>query len=656
MPWIQLIAVTAVLLTFFEKPLWCNEPETVVSVHRPCENPMYPSYPITYLELLGNLLIELGLFLPIALHSLLMWFAQGRAFFVGSQQMAWSPGADDEYFTCMRQRARMVLIILYVGDLLHGYLTPIYYFRFAPYLRIGFVVLYSNATRDRLRLVLRTLPDVLNIFALVICYIAFFSWLGVLVFPSGTAENEKFFDDMLAGMWSLYILMTTANFPDVMMPAYRENRLAVLFFLVFIMLGVFFLINLLTAVVFNAYKRQVDENKRQRRQRQSDNLKAAFELLCTEVPGAGHRAVTLETMRALFAELNHYQDIAYITEDDADRHFQQLDTSHDQMLSIDEFNALARELAIRFADDPRPPLVERVFKDLHKSPAWQSLKKAVNRDLFDAVIDTALAFNVALTVAETWGAICGESGGGFSAEGLWWSVAEIFFTLFYVCEACLKITVHGFDRYWMNLKNRFDFVVTITTTVVAVYVYIPNSVNSHSWIHYVQMIRLLRILRLLFLVNSFRVIVRTFVRMLPDAVAIIKVFLCVMYIFAVVGVQLFGGVINTDPTSPYSAKLASSDFGEADYYTNNFNDMPSAMVTLFELTVVNNWFVLADGFAITCGRWAYLYFVLVHLICVVICLNIVVAFILDIFIEEYELNLQCTSAEDIQFDLPKYEE
>ena len=35
--------------------------------------------------------------------------------------------------------------------------------------------------------------------------------------------------------------------------------------------------------------------------------------------------------------------------------------------------------------------------------------------------------------------------------------------------------------------------------------------------------------------------------------------------------------------------LEASDFGQAGYGPNNFNDLPSGMITLFELLVVNNW-------------------------------------------------------------------
>jgi hypothetical protein len=55
------------------------------------------------------------------------------------------------------------------------------------------------------------------------------------------------------------------------------------------------------------------------------------------------------------------------------------------------------------------------------------------------------------------------------------------------------------------------------------------------------------------------------------------------------------------------------------------------------LLIVNNWFVIADGFAIAVGtKWARLFFIAFYAICVLICLNVVVAFALDAFHENAE--------------------
>lgn len=53
--------------------------------------------------------------------------------------------------------------------------------------------------------------------------------------------------------------------------------------------------------------------------------------------------------------------------------------------------------------------------------------------------------------------------------------------------------------------------------------------------------------------------------------------------YAVVGMHLFGGkIVEGD------AALAKINFGKSNYYSNNFNDFASSLVTLFELLIVNN--------------------------------------------------------------------
>ena len=61
---------------------------------------------------------------------------------------------------------------------------------------------------------------------------------------------------------------------------------------------------------------------------------------------------------------------------------------------------------------------------------------------------------------------------------------------------------------------------------------------------------------------------------------------------------------------------------------------------LFELTVVNNWHVLASGFVLVSSRYAYIFFVVFNIFSSIMILNIVVAFILEVF--------------QLQFDIDKY--
>ncbi|KAI0227846.1 hypothetical protein LSAT2_021666 [Lamellibrachia satsuma] len=84
-------------------------------------------------------------------------------------------------------------------------------------------------------------------------------------------------------------------------------------------------------------------------------------------------------------------------------------------------------------------------------------------------------------------------------------------------------------------------------------------------------------------------------------------------------------------------RLNNSEFLQKRYCGNNFNSIAHSFVILFELLVVNQWHVLSSGFVLVTSKAARLYFISFHMICVVILLNILTAFILEVFILEYSL-------------------
>jgi two pore calcium channel protein len=47
----------------------------------------------------------------------------------------------------------------------------------------------------------------------------------------------------------MYVLATTTSYPDAFMPAYRRNGGTFVFFLVFILVGLFFIVPMVQAVV-----------------------------------------------------------------------------------------------------------------------------------------------------------------------------------------------------------------------------------------------------------------------------------------------------------------------------------------------------------------------------------------------------------------------
>ncbi len=58
----------------------------------------------------------------------------------------------------------------------------------------------------------------------------------------------------------MLVLLTTANFPDIMLPAYEQSRIYALFFISYLLFGLFLILNLLMAVYYNNYKRRYENS------------------------------------------------------------------------------------------------------------------------------------------------------------------------------------------------------------------------------------------------------------------------------------------------------------------------------------------------------------------------------------------------------------
>jgi len=73
--------------------------------------------------------------------------------------------------------------------------------------------------------------------------------------------------------------MTTANSPDVYMPAYNDNDGWMIFFMIFIILDTYIFMNLFLAVIYNNYKQNVKKDVTEILDMKETKLRKSFRLL-----------------------------------------------------------------------------------------------------------------------------------------------------------------------------------------------------------------------------------------------------------------------------------------------------------------------------------------------------------------------------------------
>ena len=65
------------------------------------------------------------------------------------------------------------------------------------------------------------------------------------------------FSSFQQSYWTMFVCVTFENFPDLMLEATAINRAYALFFIFFILVGNYFLMSVLLAVVFENYKNRL---------------------------------------------------------------------------------------------------------------------------------------------------------------------------------------------------------------------------------------------------------------------------------------------------------------------------------------------------------------------------------------------------------------
>ena len=161
-------------------------------------------------------------------------------------------------------------------------------------------------------------------------------------------------------------------------------------------------------------------------------------------------------------------------------------------------------------------------------------------------------------------------------------------------------------------------------------------------------IRAIKLVTLLYEITVMRVILETLRNLFGPLRHLFAVTMTIFFEFTVFGSFMFGGLVTTD--SPAIA----NDYNVPTYYTLvNFNDYVTSFVTLFILMVVNNWYVIVDMFvAVKDNILLYrLFFICFYYFGVVLAINIVVAFAIDMYSAVCRLDEQKTKNEKFLLEL-----
>ena len=267
---------------------------------------------------------------------------------------------------------------------------------------------------------------------------------------------------------------------------------------------------------------------------------------------------------------------------------------------------------------PRPP--HRFFVS-SRTPLYNMVIKG-ERGFDDALLIVILA-NVAVLACDYEGIEAGDA-----AFYAWWLTANDFFNLIYFIEFGIKMVALGVCGYFVGLARKFEFLL-ICATILELY-------ESHMLVSpmVLRALRILRVARLLRLLQGpraaeLRTLLKTLLISIPALANVASVLSLVVFIYAVLGVQLFCFVMD----------------GAALQEHMNFRSFGSSCLVLFQVLTGDGWSALMldtmadetmgckpDAVPTDCGSWIALpYFISFTVVGGFVFLNLVVAVVLENF-------------------------
>ncbi|EJW85992.1 voltage-dependent L-type calcium channel alpha-1 subunit isoform c [Wuchereria bancrofti] len=194
------------------------------------------------------------------------------------------------------------------------------------------------------------------------------------------------------------------------------------------------------------------------------------------------------------------------------------------------------------------------------------------------------------------------------------TVANLFFVILFSMEMILKMYSLGLTTYTTSQFNRFDCFVVISSIVEFVLVYFD--LMKPLGVSVLRSARLLRIFKVTKYWTSLRNLVSSLLNSLRSIMSLLLLLFLFIVIFALLGMQVFGGKFNFNPMNPKPRA--------------NFDTFIQALLTVFQILTGEDWnTVMYNGIASFGGVGSWGVLVSVYFIVLFICGNYI---LLNVFL------------------------
>ncbi|QDZ20047.1 ion transporter [Chloropicon primus] len=512
--------------------------------------------------------------------------------------------------------------------------------RFSRFLRPVQCILLSKNLYDKLISVLQAAMAAAKPLSLLILTTFVFSVAGMELFSDWSNwiqfEEEKIecdfnFSNVYRAFVSLYVLVTTENFPCVMMPAIRgklrlpkgkdgilvenlgvdltgydvysrnnqnytqltsslyqqlrrnghveESRiLHVVFFVVFLLITTFGVVNVLIASVYNSYRQHAIQTSYIKRTKERKSLLIAYELLTMNkmMTRESIFGSPYESKEDAYLDYLTFRDLvkmtmgSYLDEEKLVFYWNKIDTDKSGYVDPLEFLSLVDVLGLTLFRVCETNLAKITVKSI-----WRTqLKRFVRHKAFQLGILTLLIANAIMLC--TKGIVSQE-------EYRKILIMNDILSLVYLFESLLKVAALG-REYWKGIWNRYDCVTVLMGVLAAILRLKPvaNQIDS-TFVGSIALVifilsNILRIMRIMTIgkkeSNQFLLLL---FRILPTSLSFLMLTFLVCCVYAYIGIEIF-------------SKFNENNHLDNDYFQEfaSFSSFSSALVLIFQVLTTSN--------------------------------------------------------------------
>ncbi|KAK3242941.1 hypothetical protein CYMTET_47370 [Cymbomonas tetramitiformis] len=440
-----------------------------------------------------------------------------------------------------------------------------------------------------------------------------FGWSFVAIFQTLTMEGWVELKQFTSNAWSEW---------------------AVFYWVLLILFGSFFVVNLATAVVFASFTRMASKEEEMRKKREQlqhlqDKVRASMHRFAHIGLGSGVEELELVRLASVSGPAGRSWACeaciglgAGVEELELKRNFKYVGhAAHiGALITLAKFKNGSAEAVVPLT--PFEALCARFSSALHLHTIQRAcFHCAESAWLQNSVLFVILLNSVTLAI---W-----HDGISRNLEDTL-RICNLIFTIFFAFECVLKLCAYGVRGYLKSRENQFDFVVVITSLLELAISW--NNSSESSGIEGISVLRSFRLLRMLRLFESWESL-KDLLSMVQNSMAAIGNFsiilVVVLFTFSLLGMQLFGDSLcetyecsdpamgieqlcvgQYSPDGANSVELVDREWRCLEKSPANYSNLYWAALSTFQCFTAENFFVIMFQAVAATSGWAVAYFVL----------------------------------------------